>query len=157
MSLQLHDHIARETAKSVGAGLLGAVLPGIQSLTGADIAVLHAMRDVAVDLSPMIFLNALMSALIPAIVTLRRQRRSRASAGAGLIPSLVGPAATVLCLAAGGTIAVVGLIHAAALAFSLPGLAASGIMLIRAVQAVLVAAVLTPLTIVLLSSQSARR
>lgn len=151
----LDSHLARETLKSVGAGLLGAVLPGLRNLSGVDAAVVHAMRDVAVDLSPAILLNALMSALIPAVVTLRRRKRARASAGASLLRLLAGPATVVLGLAAGGTVAALVLIHAAALAFALTGLTATGILAVRAVQAVLLAATLTPLTIVLLSSRSA--
>ncbi len=145
--------VTRETIKSVAAGLVGATVPGLASLRGAEAAVVHAMRDVAFGLAPMIFLNALMSTLIPAIVTLRRRAPGYVSARS-LLTLFAGPAGIVLSLAAGGTVATIGLIHLVGFAFSLTGLAAAGIMWVRAVQAVLVAAILTPLTIALFSSRS---
>ena len=144
-------HLARETTKSVAIGFLAATVPALASLGGAEAAVVHAVHDVAVSLVPMIFMNALMSALVPTVVTLRRKAPSRLSARPDLLSSLVRPAAIVLSLAAAGTAATIGLIYLAASAFSPTGLAAPGIMLVRAVQAVLVAAILTPLSIALFS------
>ena len=149
-----HPSLVRETIKSVAAGLVGATVPALASLGKADVMVVHAMHDVAVGLAPTVFLNALMSALIPAVITLRREARHRRTATSGWPARLLRVATLILGLAAGATIVALSLIDLTALAFSVPGLAATGVLLVRAMQAVLVAAILTPLTITLLSSRS---
>ncbi|PZP42694.1 MAG: hypothetical protein DI601_17385 [Azospirillum brasilense] len=57
----------------MAGALLGALIPGLVSPTRADAAVVHAVREVAAGLTPMIVLNAIMSALIPPILMLRTE------------------------------------------------------------------------------------
>ena len=77
-----HADLRREIIRGAAAGLLGTIVPGLARLGGADASAVHTMHDVAVGLAQMVFFNAFMSTLIPAIITFKREARNHRFPGA---------------------------------------------------------------------------
>lgn len=147
----LRRYVARETAIGMLVNVLVATAPGLMFADVAAATGLRAVREVAVGLTLPFFMAAFMSALVPALLICRRQARGR-SGLPPLMPRLRPDRAVVIAagLAVASTILVLALIHVIVAPLAAGGMGAGAILALRAAQAALAAATITPVAILLL-------
>ena len=142
--------VARETAISLVINMVVATAPGLL-LTSVSVAASRPVREVAADLTPQIFMAALMSGLVPCLLICRKQARGRLRVSP-LTPRLRPDRAAAVAagLAAGFTILVLAVLHVVVAPWAADGLGAGAIVGLRAGLAALAAIMVTPLALILL-------
>lgn len=146
----VRENLRRETTIGIVAGLVAALAPTLLDWHGTVASAVCPMPQVAASLGPKVFLNAMMSALVPAMLILRQHSRQRPLVVV-LRSRLPRSVAVVLGLAVGATLIVMASLHIIADALALTSLPNADIIAVRATQAILVAASVTPASIIILS------
>lgn len=148
-AFSLRRHVAKETALSVAVNLLIATVPGVLLAESLTDPVRTPVGDFAVASIPQFFMAALMSALVPSLLTWRKQRKGQLGPDA---PRLRPDHALwiALALAAASTIVVLALIHLVAAPLAAGGIGTEAVLTLRSAQAALAGATVTPCAILLL-------
>lgn len=147
----LQRYVAKETAASIVINVLVSTVPSLGLIVSSADSTFRPVREVAVSLAPQFFMAALMSALVPSLLTCWKQTRGRLGLSP-LMPRLRPDRAAVIAfgLAIASTIVVLALIHIIVAPLALSGLGVGAILALRAAQAALAAATVTPTAILLL-------
>ena len=147
----LQRYVAKETAASLVINVLVSTVPSLWFGISAANGTLRPVREVAVGLTPQFFMAALMSALVPSLLTCWRQTRGRLGLSP-LVPRLRPDRAAVIALglAIASTTAVLALIHVVVAPLAGSGLGAGATLALGDAQAALAAATVTPAAIFLL-------
>ncbi len=150
-SFNLRHYVLKETAASISINVLVSTAPGLWSILSSTNGTFKPVREVAVSLTPQFFMAALMSALVPSLLTWWKQTRGRWGIHP-LMPRLRADLAAVTAfgLAIASTIVVLALIHVIIAPLAVTGLGTGAILALRDAQAALAAAMVTPATILLL-------
>lgn len=154
-SFNLRRYVAKETAASLVINVLVVTVPSLHSAMSSANGTLRPVREVAVSLTPQFFMAALMSALVPSLLTCWRQAGGRLSLSPPtprLRPERA--AVTAFGLSIVSTIIVLALIHVIVAPLAAGGLGVGAILALRAAQAALAAATVTPTAILLLFGRS---
>lgn len=156
-AFSLRRYVAKETAISIVVNVVVSAVPSLM-LVDASGTIPRPAHEVAVGLTPQFFLAALMSALVPSLLTCWRRARGRLDVSPAGPRSQAGRAAAVAAgLAAGSTILVLALIHLIAAPLAPDGMTSGAILALRVGQAALAAATVTPVAILLLFAGPSRR
>ena len=147
----LRRYVVRETVIGIVINMLVATVPCLMFDDLSAAHVFKPVRAVAIGLTPQFFMTAFMSALVPSLLICRKQARGRLR----LPPLMPRPrpdraAINAAGLAAASTILVLALIHGIVAPLAVDGLDADAILALRAAQAALTAATVTPIAILLL-------
>ena len=147
----LRRFIARETGIGIIINLLVATAPGLMVLDMSAAPAFRPVREVAVGLTPQFFMAALMSAIVPSLLLCRKQAKGRLGPTPP-IPRLRPDRAAVIAvgLAVAFTILVLAAIHIIVAPLAEGGMGAGALLALRAAQAALAAAAVTPVAILLL-------
>ena len=142
--------VAKETAISTLINMLVAIAPGLM-LTGVSATAFRSVPEVTADLTPQIFMAALMSGLVPSLLICRKQARGRLGVPP-LTPRLrpERAAAVAAGLAVAFTILVLAVLPVIVAPWAAEGLGAGAILGLRAGLAALAAVTVTPLALLLL-------
>lgn len=137
--------VARETAIGILISTVVSTAPGLifDSTMHAQ-----AVRDVPIGLTPQILMNGLMSALVPSLRLWQVQSAQRAAAAPNYVRRI---AVITVLLAAGSTMLTLALIHLLVVPFASEGIGVSAILVLRASEAALAAATVTPFALTLLA------
>jgi hypothetical protein len=151
----LHRYVAKETAVSVVVNLLVSTVPSLLLPDFTASGAFRPVREVAMDLTPGFFMAALMSALVPLLLTCWKQARGRLGISPPM-PRLRPDRAAVIAfgLAIMSTIVVLALIHVIVAPLAASGLGSGAILALRRGQAAFAAATVTPGAILLLFGTS---
>lgn len=147
----LQRYVAKETAASIVINMLVSTVPGLIFIDLSANSAFTPVREVAVSLTPQFFMAALMSALVPLLLTCWKQAKGRLGLSP-LVPRLRPDRAAVIAfgLATASTILVLALIHVIVAPLAVSGLGAGAILALRSADATLAAATVTPIAILLL-------
>lgn len=147
----LRRYVVKETVIGIVINMLVATAPSLIFNDDSAANLLMPVREVAVGLTPQFFMAALMSALVPSLLICRKQARGRLGL-LPLTPRLRPDRAVVIAagLAAASTILVLALIHGIVAPLAAGGMGPGAILALRAAQAALAAATVTPVAILLL-------
>ena len=144
-------YVVKETAASIGINVLVSTAPSLWSTLSSANNTFKPVREVVVSLMPQFFMAALMSALVPSLLTWWKQTR-RGWHISPLVPRLRADRAAMIAfgLAIASTIVVLALIRTIVAPLAVGGLGTGTILALRDAQAALAAATVTPAAILLL-------
>ena len=143
-------YIAIETAISVAINTTLGVAPALLSLAVLHTGSRRSAHEVAVSLTPQVLMCALMSALVPLLLTRRRRGLGKACLGRACRRPTLGKTVIVAgALALTFTCLALATIHLLLPSLTGGGLGAGAVVLLTGTQGALSAAIVTPLALLL--------